>query len=104
MEAINYHQFPTGRVDQQPHGSEQELTIPVDQGFFHVAKADLTPREMQLLELFVPHTTNHAEKEHLWYQILFEGAPVPTTPALRVIQVKLKSSRGFEKRMAGGTR
>lgn len=90
--------FPTGRVDQQPHGNEQELTIPVDQGFFHVAKTELTPRELQLLELFAPHTTHHAEKEHLWYQILFEGATVPATPALRVIQVKLKIQPGFLKK------
>lgn len=90
--------FPTGRVDQQAKGSDQELTIPVEQGFFHVAKADLTPRESQLLALFAPQVVSHAQKDHLWYQILFEGAPAPVTKALRVIQVKLKVQPGFLKK------
>lgn len=88
--------FPQGRLSNSPKGRPEEVTFPVATSFFHIQKDSLSLREAQLLALFLPAPAQGTDaKDHLWYQILFEGVPAPKAPPLRVIQIKLRIRDNF---------
>lgn len=88
--------FPKGRLSNSSEGLAEELNFPLTNGYFHLPKDSLSEREAQLLEIFLPIAPRSATaKEHLYYQVLFEKAPAPKTPPLRIIQIKLRTRDNF---------
>lgn len=88
--------FSEGTFSQVASHAPDVITLPCNQGFFHIKKATLTKKERQLLELFVPQEErNVARTAHPWYGVLFGDDLAPKKTTVRVIQIYLHQTTDF---------
>ncbi|WP_158727525.1 helix-turn-helix domain-containing protein [Levilactobacillus enshiensis] len=90
--------FPDAKLQSTPNPDATYLSLPVAAQWLNIPRANLTSREVTLLQLITDTTTSSPTKtanDHTWFRRLFLGEKVPPQKMkkqrVRVIQINLVS-------------
>lgn len=90
--------YPNARFSNTPLDDPKFYCLRLDEGFAILLAQTLTNNERNLLQLLAnPVKEPENSTSHRWYRILFKGDKTPNTHQVRILQVKIKSGKDFEK-------
>ncbi len=90
--------YPNARFSNTPVDDPKFYSIRLEDGFALLLTSSLTKNERSLLQLLSnPMKEPKNAATHRWYRILFKGDSTPNTNQVRILQVKLKGGKDFEK-------
>ncbi|MGM0123467.1 hypothetical protein IGI37_000833 [Enterococcus sp. AZ194] len=87
--------YPQAKRKKMQSSDSEILSIPVEEEYVWINKKDLSDREIQLLNLFVPAEHIQPGEAHEWYGILFKHQAVKQEGIYRVIQIQLQKKEDF---------
>lgn len=87
--------YPTGKI-QQTKANTSALSLPIDGGYFILAKDSLKETEIRLLEQLFPEKKYHIDQtQHPWFGYLFNQTPIEIEGTFRILQFQLKKPKEF---------
>lgn len=89
--------YPSAKLQSTDQLTDNQLlAVPVTEGFGILHKSTLAPKELLLLQLLsTKKGLPQLAEKHLWYRILFQGEPYDKEGLVRVIQLRLRNTKGF---------
>lgn len=90
--------YPDARFSNIALDDPKFYCIPLEEGYALLIASQLNENERKLLQLFLPTISEPKDViSHRFYRILFKGEIPSHTGYVRILQIKVKSGKSFEK-------